>query len=204
MGRRKDHTREELKELAISESYAIVEKLGYKALSVRKLAAKMGYTPGTLYNVFVNFDELMLHVNSRILEQLEGFLQQALKRKKAQSDAKIKGLAQAYIKFSVEREKLWSSLFEHSASLDFEIPDWYQARLKQIFSVAEEWLVELMGGGSRSQIQSASRILWAGVHGIAMLSSHNKLQITRSQNAQKLCSDFVDNYLRGLKRKTQS
>ena len=52
MARRSDHSREELREMAITAAEQIVVEQGYEGLSARKVAAAIGYTVGTLYLVF--------------------------------------------------------------------------------------------------------------------------------------------------------
>jgi len=50
MGRRNDHTRKDIKEMAISASLELIEERGFSGLSTRKVASKIGYSVGTLYN----------------------------------------------------------------------------------------------------------------------------------------------------------
>ncbi|HEV3447204.1 MAG TPA: helix-turn-helix domain-containing protein, partial [Gemmataceae bacterium] len=68
MARRSDHTREELKDLAIQAAIALIEADGIGQFSARQVAARIGYTVGTLYNVFGSYDELLLNVNARTVD----------------------------------------------------------------------------------------------------------------------------------------
>ena len=63
MARRKDHTREELTQLAIKAGRELVVEKGSAALTARNVAQAIGYTPGTLYNVFENIDALVAAIN---------------------------------------------------------------------------------------------------------------------------------------------
>ena len=58
MARRSDHSRDELYELALVAARRIIEDGGYRALTARKVADHMGYSPGTLYNVFAGLDDV--------------------------------------------------------------------------------------------------------------------------------------------------
>ena len=49
----------------------IVEYKGFSGLSARKVVREIGYTVGTLYNVFDNFTELVCHTNSNTLDDLK-------------------------------------------------------------------------------------------------------------------------------------
>ena len=57
MGRRSAHSRDEIRDMAISAASKIVEKQGFQSLTARKVASEIGYTVGTLYHVFRNFDD---------------------------------------------------------------------------------------------------------------------------------------------------
>ena len=70
MARRSDHSREELREMALSAAEQIVVEQGYEGLSARKVASAIGYTVGTLYLVFENIDDLILNINARTLDRL--------------------------------------------------------------------------------------------------------------------------------------
>ena len=48
MARRKDHTREELIQIAIDSGREIVRTEGVASLTARRVAKEMGYTAGTL------------------------------------------------------------------------------------------------------------------------------------------------------------
>lgn len=70
MARRSDHSRDELREMALTAAEQIVLENGYESLSARKVASAIGYTVGTLYLVFENLDDLVLQVNARTLDRL--------------------------------------------------------------------------------------------------------------------------------------
>ena len=83
MGRRSDHSREELEEMAIDAAAKIVETEGFQSLTARKVASKIGYTVGTLYHVFRNFDDLVIHLNARTIDEMAELIQKAVKRKRS-------------------------------------------------------------------------------------------------------------------------
>ena len=70
MARRNQHSREELQALAIDAVRELVAEHGLAKLSVRKVAEKIRYTPGMLYHVFANLDDLILHANAATLDTL--------------------------------------------------------------------------------------------------------------------------------------
>ena len=67
MGRRSDHTRGELEALLVSEGRRQLAQTGLARFSAREVAREVGYSIGTLYNVFGSYDGLMLAINARTL-----------------------------------------------------------------------------------------------------------------------------------------
>ena len=70
MGRRSIHTPDELRELIIEATTSIVEQDGLEGISAREIAKRVGYSPGTFYNVFENLDDLLLIIEARLLDGL--------------------------------------------------------------------------------------------------------------------------------------
>ncbi len=60
MARRSDHSKEEIKALAIKHAYKLIEENGEAGFKARDIAKRMGYTVGTIYYVFGNMENLRL------------------------------------------------------------------------------------------------------------------------------------------------
>jgi len=197
MGRRSVHTAEELRELILSASTELIEHHGLAGLSAREIARRIDYSPGTLYNVFDNLDDLVLTIEGRLLDRLAQTLDEV-----AGSDLdprqRVRRLAAAYIKFTHENPKLWNLLFEHHLPAGHDVPPWYQEKLAGLMTKVEQALAPLMGGNDPAALKRAARVLWAGVHGITSLSTTDKLSIVSTEAAAALADDLVANYLAGL------
>ena len=68
MARRSDHSREELYALILDSARSIVEEDGFSGLTARRVASSIGYAPGTIYNLFSNLDDLILHLRGKVLD----------------------------------------------------------------------------------------------------------------------------------------
>ena len=196
MGRRSVHTPEELRELILSSATSLIEKGGLSALSAREIARAIGYSPGTLYNVFENLDDLVLTIEGRLLDRLTALLSESA----AASEPKdrIFRLAHTYLRFTHENPRLWNLLFEHHLPAGQNIPGWYQSKLEGLMRLVEEALAPRMQGSSPDEIRRAARVLWAGVHGITSLSTADKLSTVTTDSAAPLVDDLLRTYLRGF------
>ena len=98
MGRRSVHTPEELRELILKAATELIERGGLASLSAREIARAIGYSPGTLYNVFENLDDLVLTIEARMLDQLSARLIESLNG--SDPSQRIFKLAHAYLRFT--------------------------------------------------------------------------------------------------------
>jgi AcrR family transcriptional regulator len=198
MGRRSVHTAEELRELILDASTDLIKSGGYGRLSAREIARQINYSPGTLYNVFENLDDLVLTIEGRLLDRLSD----ALAKVPADGDPeqRLRRLAECYLEFTHENPKLWNLLFEHHLPAGREVPAWYQQKLEVLMSQVEAALAPLMEGSDPQAIKRSARVLWAGVHGITSLSTADKLSAISTDAAGALVDDLIRTYVAGLRR----
>jgi AcrR family transcriptional regulator len=199
MGRRSTHTPQQLRELILDAAQDIIEASGLAGLSAREIARRIGYSPGTIYNMFQNLDDVVLNVEARVLDALDARLLGVL-RGDGEVGGKVQRLAQAYLAFTHEKPRLWNLLFEHHLPAETNLPPWYQQKLELLMGRVEEALAELFAGGREAERQRAARVLWAGVHGITSLSTADKLSVVTTETASRLVEDLVGTYLEGLAR----
>ena len=196
MGRRSIHTPDELRELIIEATTEIVERNGLEGLSAREIAKRVGYSPGTLYNVFENLDDLLLIIEARLLDELGERL--------ARTDAsgppteRLRRLVGTYFAFTQERPKLWNLLNEHRMPAGREVPEWYQAKLENLLVPLEDALAPFMAGEDPGCQKRHARTLWASVHGMTSLSTAEKLSHVTAHSGRSLVDDLVSTYLAGL------
>lgn len=195
MGRRSIHTAEELRELILKAATELIETDGLAGLSAREIARRIGYSPGTLYNVFDNLDDLVLTIEARLLDRLAARLAEVPPAPSPQQQ--LQRLAEVYLKFTSENPRLWNLLFEHHMPAGKDIPAWYRMKLDGLMARIEEALAPVMETDPAAR-QRAARVLWAGVHGITSLSTADKLSNITSDAAGPLVLDLVATYLAGL------
>ena len=105
MARRSDHSRDELYRLATVAARKIVETRGIEALTARSVADAIGYSPGTLYNVFDNFEALIVRLNGSTLDKLHDELSAILRTGRPAQD--LRALLAAYLGFQEAHPNLW-------------------------------------------------------------------------------------------------
>jgi len=187
MARRKDHSKEELTEIAIVAAIEIVREVGTTKFTARNVAKKIGYTPGTLYNLFSNLDELAARVNQRSLDALSAKFS-ALADKKSPG-AQLKGIARAYLSFYIKEPRLWELLFAYPIS---NKPGWYAKCIANAFEQIAKSLESY--GIRRSEARREAKILWATLHGLCSLHHAEKLDVGERDSLNSLSNRFLNQY----------
>jgi AcrR family transcriptional regulator len=202
MGRRSSHTPQQLRALVLDAAQEIIEAQGLAGLSAREIARRIGYSPGTIYNLFSNLDDVVLNVEARVLDALDRRLGDAQRASDGASDGshgdRLARLARAYLAFTHEQPRLWNLLLEHHRPPGAELPPWYRQKLEALMAQVERALAPCFAPGSEAERQRAARALWAGVHGITSLSTADKLSVVTTETAERLIDDLVATYMAGL------
>lgn len=156
--------------MVLDAAETIIINEGYSALTVRRVAMQIGYTVGSIYMVFANMADLVIHIKANTVDDLTEQLQQI---PDCVPDRYIVELTKTYLKFADQHFNRWSMIFMR----DTDSPEWYQQKIDQIFSRVETQFAQLDPSRSTQQSKQAARALWSGVHGICTLS------LTGKQNA---------------------
>jgi AcrR family transcriptional regulator len=198
MGRRSTHTPQQLRELILDAAQEIIDARGLTGLSAREVARRIGYSPGTIYNMFTNLDDVILNIEGRVLDALDARLS-AIPDTEDGGDTRITHIAHAYLAFTREQPRLWNLLFEHHLPAGTDLPTWYQQKLEGLMAHVERALASHFAPGREADRHRAARVLWAGVHGITSLSTADKLSVVTAETAGRLVDDLIGTYVKGLR-----
>lgn len=199
MGRRSDHSRDEIHQLALQAAESLVAEGGFQALSARKVASRIGYTVGTLYLVFDNLEDLVWQLNGRTLDALHQRLVDRAARG-GSGEAALKQLALTYIEFAQTQTARWGMLFEYAGGSGGDLPGWYQEKLGRVFGLVEQALQATLAGCDPNTVRRASRVLWASVHGICTLKIRQRLDLAGGQTTEEMTQMLIENFLAGMQQ----
>ena len=117
--------------MILDAAQAIIEEQGLAGLSAREIARRISYSPGTIYNMFENLDDVILRVEGRMLDDLGERLKGVATDVGDPVEATAR-MAHAYLAFTHERPKLWNLLFEHHMPATSVLPDWYAGQIRYL------------------------------------------------------------------------
>ena len=162
MARRSDHSRSELREIIVEEGHSVMAQSGFAAFSAREVARRVGYSVGTIYNVFDSLDHLIVAINTWTFVLWTQFVQDRLSR--AKSD-RIAVLVQAYFDFARENTNLWMAIYDHRLPPGMEMPADDEEIRSQLTLIVIGELARLLPGKSEADLGRMARSLVATVHG---------------------------------------
>ena len=197
MGRRSDHSRDEIRTMAVHAARLIVENEGYSELTARKVAAAIGYTAGTLYLVFENLDELIMTLNEETLAELRENVLDASSIS-ASTGQRINAMVRAYLDFALSNSQRWRFVFEHRLPDSQPLPESIKQHTRALFNLVTVALKEIGTADSDQDIAEAATALWSGVHGICILALTGKITVGGQVSVHSLADLLVDNFLRGF------
>jgi AcrR family transcriptional regulator len=197
MARRSDHSRDELYGMAMNAAREIVQQDGLRALTARSLATAIGYSPGTLYNLFQNLDELALHVNAATLDALHAAVAQDGRTGNPETD--LNRMLDRYLAFLDANPALWCAIFDHQRPGDAALPDWYGERVQRLMRLVEEALAPIFAANETGERREAAAVLWSSLHGICTLAQDGRLAQVSARSVPQMARSLIANYLAGLR-----
>lgn len=201
MARRIDHTREELSAMILTAARDVIAGSGLDSLTARALAARIGYSAGTLYNVFESLDDIVLQVNAATLDALGDACRAAASERREGPTSAMIAVSDAYLGFVEGNSNLWRAIFEHRMADGRSPPAWYLERIERLFAILEGILEPLIPGDPGPARHRAARVLWSGVHGVHALGVSSKLGIVSAATVSDMTHDLIRTFLAGLAAK---
>jgi AcrR family transcriptional regulator len=195
MGRRNDHSREEIRQMALNAGVDLLQENGIAALSARKIASRIDYTVGTLYLVFENLDDLIQQINLRTLELMREHINDCLDDNLSPL-GQLKQMALVYLQFARQYEDRWRLVYEHVSHLENETYQEYVSVSESMFKLIEQQMAGI-AALKQEELEKQARALWGAVHGICILSLSGKLH-HHDVPIEDLLNLLVEQYMRGM------
>jgi AcrR family transcriptional regulator len=162
MGRRSDHSRVELREMMIAEGHRQMADIGFARFSAREVAKKIGYSIGSIYNVFGSYDGFILAVNGRTLDLWRSYLSMQLD---GVEHARLKTAIDAYFEFAIVNRHSWTALYDFRMPDDAQTPPEYQQKVTAIFNIVVAEVKLALPEKRQEEAEPLARSLLASVHG---------------------------------------
>lgn len=165
MARRGHHTLEQIKDMVLDAAEDLVVTGGLPQLRVRNIAVKIGYTVGSIYMVFDNMNDLILHIKGRTLDAITEQMKQV---QCSSPEHCLEELAGIYIRYASQNVNRWSMVFEHRLPDDIDIPEWYQKKVDDLYGQFEAYFGLISPELTPAQRRQTALAFLGGIHGICV------------------------------------
>jgi AcrR family transcriptional regulator len=192
MARRADHTREELAELVVKAAEKLARREGLRGVAMRRIAAEIGYAPGSIYNAVGGLDQVILRVNARTLKRLRARLAGLVDPARAPIDNAL-ALADGYLDFVARQPRLWGLILEHVLPAASAFPPWYEEALGDATRLVDDVLRPLIPDEHERRRSVAT--LWAALHGLASLATSGKLAVVDTDDPHAMAHLLIRRFL---------
>ena len=162
MGRRSDHSRAELEALILAEGHRLMAEVGYARFSAREVAKRIGYSIGTIYNVYGSHNALVTAINSHTFTLWAEMMRARLAE---DPEDRIAVLVESYFSFSAANPNLWMAIYEHRLPSGEELPERYRSQRAELTGIVEEEIRRVLPADRADGAAPLARSLVATVHG---------------------------------------
>ncbi|KPH65918.1 MULTISPECIES: TetR/AcrR family transcriptional regulator [Novosphingobium] len=162
MGRRSDHSRQELEQMLIVEGHKHMADVGFSRFSAREVAKRIGYSIGTLYNVMGNYDQLIIAINTRTFVLWTDYMREALA---ASGEDRVRCLVEGYFGFARANRNAWTAIYDHHLPPDMGLPEEHDLIRGRLTDLVVEEVEKVLPADLRAKAPRLARSLVATVHG---------------------------------------
>jgi AcrR family transcriptional regulator len=195
MGRRSDHSREQLTEMIISAALKLVALNGLRGVTARAVAKEIGYTVGTLYNLFGNLDDLVRHMNAATMDALYDYV--TASPINDNPEKALRTLARRYLAFVRDHPRQWSAVIEFEPRDTASVPVWYKSKAERLLLLGDNAIAPLFDPAKSIERRHHAHVLWGALYGITALAQTTSLPEGKAADA--LIDALVSTYIAGIK-----
>ncbi|GAA5068916.1 AcrR family transcriptional regulator [Thermocatellispora tengchongensis] len=191
----------DLRTALLDAAEALVRERGVDGWSLREASARVGVSPSAAYHHFASRDTLVRALSERTLAWLGEHLRQECERAPAQrSDPqqRLVALARGYVNWALEDPAVARLVLRGGATGPHSsIP----THPHDVLTAELDRLAEA-GGLPAPGRQGAEFVLWAAIHGLAVLLADGLIRIDGSQAVDLQTERVVRSALNGLAQET--
>ncbi|MCJ8209556.1 TetR/AcrR family transcriptional regulator [Mucilaginibacter sp. RS28] len=194
---RRQRQREEVRQDIIKTAWDMVQKDGWQALSIRKIADAIEYSVPVIYDHFENKEAILLEFGKKGFRKLTEKLEAARNCCSTPED-KIKAMADAYWDFAFNNIQLYQLMFgigmasceSGKCTTEFET----------FSDMLMEPIQEMLTKHNRSDVSACLKYhtLWSVMHGLVSIKISGTSPADKELNKMVL-DDAVNGYIRNLK-----
>ncbi len=195
---RKERERDAVKDLILSAAREIFLAEGYENTSIRKIASKIEYSPGIIYNHFKDKNDLLLALHDKAFEcKIEALFLSV--QNMPDPLERLKATGRGYIQYGIDNPQDYELMFILSCTMEaLAVKEEFWQDGAMAINMLKQNIVECMDAGYfRKDINpdEISLILWSQVHGLVSLHNKERLNIYAMEDQKAFMFRSYDVFL---------
>lgn len=197
---RKLRDKEQLKELILKAARETFLERGYESTSIRSIADRAEYSPGTIYLHYKDKDSILFELKN------EGFVllfQQMMVLQSVEDPfERLKAMGRIYLNFAMEHSDYYDLMFVIKAPLNILEDEecWLEGQkaFEVLVSVVRECI--LHGRFKEQDPEALAFVIWSALHGMVTLSLKGRCRVIREEIREDIEKIGLDVFLKLLSK----
>lgn len=198
---RKERERQEMRQLILETAMKLFVAEGYENVTIRKIADKIEYSPGTIYFYFKDKDDVLLALCSIAFSEFF----KALKPMRDVRDPieRLRAGSRMYIRFALENQEFYDLMFIIRAPMRRQKELQESANEHRVedsifygsFELLRDTIRDCVAEGyfpAATDIDAATIAYWSFVHGLASLRIRQRLPMIPEEHIEHVANSAID------------
>lgn len=189
---RRERQRQVVRTAILDAARDLAQREGWRAVSMRKIAAEIDYTPTVIYEHFGGKDELVLAIAQDGFQRLDDQVRQAISRATQPADV-LKKVAEVYYAFSVQHQPIYEAMFDPGIGYPFDLQ---MPEINRLYTWLGQTIAEILQRTLTGREQMKLSIqLWSHLHGLVTFLHANNGNVDELTPAE-LINDAVSSFIK--------
>ncbi len=181
---RKEREKQEMRERIIEAATEVFAEEGYEKTSIRNIAERIEYSPGTIYLYFKDKNEVLFAIHKVGFDLLRQamFPLQAI----ANPLERLHAIGEVYMRFSMEHPQHYNLMFVLMAPMEVleEHKPWHSG--EEAFAFLENTVQECIDKGMihATSAKDYAFYSWAFLHGLVMLNNSCRVRVMEQSDEE--------------------
>ena len=181
---RKEREKQEMRERIVEAATDVFAGEGYEKTSIRNIAERIEYSPGTIYLYFKDKNELLFAVQKVGFDMMREEMAPLSKIKNPLK--RLKAIGEMYFRFSMEHPQHYNLMFVLMAPMEVleEHKPWHKGQ--EAFGFLENTVQQCIDKGliHATSAKDYAFYSWAFLHGLVMLNNSCRVRVMEQTDAE--------------------
>lgn len=198
---RKQREKLEMRRLILDAAKDIFLEKGFHNTSIRNIAEKIEYSPGTIYLYYKDKDDIFHALHEEGFGKMLGMMQPLLHV--ADPMERLIAMGKVYMEFALKNKELYDLMFIMEAPINAELNREKWEMGDRTLNFLKEVLTDCQQKGhfKDMNIDYLSFMIWSSLHGMCALFCRNRCQAYEHQQEMELLRNGMDYFITLLKRR---